>query len=696
MSRIDQNGALKNPLRDAIIYKSALCLYSSQSGSLPITTIMAPHAGNDVVTDDVKTVNVDKLQPQAKGKVGNGKSKAKKEASTQNKEHIQRLDQLYSKNKRQTLFVPTPKTTDEGGKPGQASHVVLKVRRIICDKGFPVGTEIDIKSSRLKDALAKIFEGIEGLQLNESPPVITPELLFHAWGRLAELVKTEESKPSPDKTLVDELRVALQYIAEDYTSTQATLDSLSEHDEITFDLLWTVFPPNTAVYTKNNLLQEHQICKLQKSEYGRTETGARFFDLTVNFISHDGTKLGWASQKIRIGLFDGANKVYNLSVVPLNLLPTKDVVCTELIKRGKKYVEMIEAPRGTCQEYDGAAVSENRDIFVEEEYKKVIIHVSGRVMLDSKTMVQQNEYTGLLKPAVETELEIAALTDADLLYCNHGIGGFNFRQKKWVMFAISNLKPVIWNLDAFSKLVMDIHKRNIIHSLVKSHRNGAETFDDVVRGKGKGLVGLLSGNPGVGKTLTAEVIAEITKRPLYMLSAGELGTDVYNMERTLDMVLEVTRQWGCVLLIDEADVFLQVRDGLNLERNAMVSIFLRRLEYFQGVLIMTTNRKRTIDPAFDSRIHFKLHYADLSPESRSIIWRNCLENVPSNLSRSEVKDEDVAQLGKIKLNGRQIKNTMACAITIAVEEKLPLTLEGIQTILDMVVDDDELEEEVSV
>ena len=82
----------------------------------------------------------------------------------------------------------------------------------------------------------------------------------------------------------------------------------------------------------------------------------------------------------------------------------------------------------------------------------------------------------------------------------------------------------------------------------------------------------------MGKTLTAEVIAEVTMRPLYMLSAGELGTYTSGVEKSLDMVLEVTRTWGCVLLIDEADVFLQERDGTDLERNALVSIFLRRLE----------------------------------------------------------------------------------------------------------------------
>jgi hypothetical protein len=656
---------------------------------------MTPHAEKDVA-DDTKPVNGDSQQPQTKGKGGKGKNKAKAKSEAQSKERIQRLDQLYSKKKRQTYFVPTPKSSAEVEKPGQVSHVVLKVRRIICDKGFPTGTEIDIKSTLLKDALADIFEGIEGLQLNETPPIISPELLFHAREGLASRVKAEEAKETPNKALVDELGVALQYIAQDYASTQASLASLSEHEEVTFDLLWALFPPNTTVYTKNNLLREHQVCKLQKGEYGRLPSGARYFELDLRYISHDGEKLGWAEKTLQIGSFDGAKKVYNLNVIPLDKLPAKGAVCAELKRRGKRYLELLDAPNGTYQEYIGAAIAENRDVIVQDEYKKVLLHVSGRIMLDSRTFLQQNEYTDLLKPSIDTEMEASSLTDGDLLYCNHCVGGFSFRQKKWCLFAIGHLEPVTWNSDAFSKLVMDTRKRNLIHSLVKSHRNGAETFDDVVSGKGKGLVGLLSGNPGVGKTLTAEVIAEVTKRPLYMLSAGELGTHVDAVEKKLDMVLEVTRQWGCVLLIDEADVFLQERDGLDLERNALVSVFLRRLEYFQGVLIMTTNRKRTIDSAFDSRIHFKIHYGDLSPESRSAIWKTCLENIPSNLSKSEINEADLKRLADLELNGRQIKNAMACAVSIAVEEKTALTLEGIQIILDMVLDEEDPEGGISV
>lgn len=133
---------------------------------------MAPHAENEHVAVDEKTTNGNKNQTQGKGQ-SKGKGRGKGKGDTQNKERIQRLDQIYSKKKRQTYFVPTPISRVEPEKHGQAAHVVLKVRRIIDDTGYPSNTEIDIKSTLLKDALLDIFEGVEGLTLNESPPMVS-------------------------------------------------------------------------------------------------------------------------------------------------------------------------------------------------------------------------------------------------------------------------------------------------------------------------------------------------------------------------------------------------------------------------------------------------------------------------------------------------------------------------------------------
>lgn len=159
---------------------------------------------------------------------------------------------------------------------------------------------------------------------------------------------------------------------------------------------------------------------------------------------------------------------------------------------------------------------------------------------------------------------------------------------------------MVWSDEPFDSLVLGQKQKELIHALVKQHSARSEHFDDVVRGKGKGLVGLLSGNPGCGKTLTAEAVAEVLHQPLYVASAGELGTGPEDLDRRLGRILELAQTWNAVLLLDEAEVFLQKRDTADVTRNALVSIFLRQLEYYQGVLIMTTNLVAYCDPAFES------------------------------------------------------------------------------------------------
>lgn len=73
---------------------------------------------------------------------------------------------------------------------------------------------------------------------------------------------------------------------------------------------------------------------------------------------------------------------------------------------------------------------------------------------------------------------------------------------------------------------------------------------------------MLHGPPGTGKTLTAEGIAELLKRPLYMVSTGELGTRSDQLEVELNKILDVAHSWGAVLLLDEADVFLGMAQRL--------------------------------------------------------------------------------------------------------------------------------------
>ena len=237
---------------------------------------------------------------------------------------------------------------------------------------------------------------------------------------------------------------------------------------------------------------------------------------------------------------------------------------------------------------------------------------------------------------------------------------------------MSKLSDVDWNEQIFKSLVLEEDQRDLVHDLVQAHESNGneEVFDDVVRGKGKGLIGLLTGPPGVGKTLTAEAVAEVTKRPLYMISSGELGATSEDVHGKLKDVLELAELWNAVLLLDEADVFLAERNETDLSRNAITSIFLRELEYYQGVLILTTNRMKTFDPAFESRIHFCLEYPDLDRNARARVWSDFIAKARLNSEvRVDLHDSNIRELATLELNGRQIKNVVSVSQAVAMKRK---------------------------
>ncbi|KAK6221246.1 ATPase [Colletotrichum tabaci] len=272
----------------------------------------------------------------------------------------------------------------------------------------------------------------------------------------------------------------------------------------------------------------------------------------------------------------------------------------------------------------------------------------------------------------------------DYLIASSVVLGFSFSEKLWLEFTVSGITDIQWNDSAYESLVLEPKQKDI--ALVESHKyHAAESIDDVIQGKGKGLVAVLHGPPGTGKTLTAEGISELLKCPLYMASAGELGTDSRYLEAELQKILDICHAWGAILLLDEADVFLEKRNLHEIARNALVSIFLRQLEYFQGILFLTTNRVETFDDAFQSRIHIALRYESLTQRAKKSIFRIFVERVRvlEGVDLRPFSDDDYESLAKHDLNGRQIKNTVRTAQALAVNKGEPLGMEHIRQVLDV-------------
>jgi len=196
-------------------------------------------------------------------------------------------------------------------------------------------------------------------------------------------------------------------------------------------------------------------------------------------------------------------------------------------------------------------------------------------------------------------------------------------------------------------------------------------MDDIVAGKSGGTTVLCAGPAGVGKTLTAEVYSEIIQRPLYRVHSGQLGLNVAAMEIALKDVLTRAQRWGAVMLIDEADVYIKRRDD-NIAMNAVVGVFLRVLEYFNGLLFLTTNRVDDIDEAIVSRCIAMIRYYPPDNQARRRIWQVMLEQFAL-----EIDDTLLNELVEIfpGASGRDIKGLAKLAAKYCNQKQVPPSAE---------------------
>ncbi|KAK3376255.1 hypothetical protein B0T24DRAFT_217163 [Lasiosphaeria ovina] len=304
-------------------------------------------------------------------------------------------------------------------------------------------------------------------------------------------------------------------------------------------------------------------------------------------------------------------------------------------------------------------------------------------------------------------LRLAAADDPELRaeavqLLPYQLPAYEFRSRQWVWIDVENVEEIDKSEGArksgWNDLVIPDSYSQLLVSLVDNHTSGADMTSrklaatrsspnvqiDLVRGKGRGLIILLHGPPGSGKTSTAETIAAYTGRPLYAITCGDIGVTADDVEFRLQYHTELAARWGCVLLLDEADVFLMKRSWRDMHRNALVSVFLRHLEYYSGILFLTTNIVGVIDEAFKSRIHVALRYPTIDLPSTEKIWNSLLNRLAKDNETSAVKIQfDRSTLLKFARdhyrkheasdttwNGRQVRNAFQTAIALGEFERL--------------------------
>ncbi|KAK7697421.1 hypothetical protein SLS64_013559 [Diaporthe eres] len=308
--------------------------------------------------------------------------------------------------------------------------------------------------------------------------------------------------------------------------------------------------------------------------------------------------------------------------------------------------------------------------------------MSARFMVDIATHKQMHRDDQPNRARVtpkedELEAEYMSQDDPDLgdeffMCLPTSIPGFNMQKKEWVSLDVHYIRDVVWNTEAFEFLVIERETKLLIQAVVTNRVRASENTD-LITGKGNGLFILLHG------------VAEIAQRPLYRVTCGDIGTKAEDVE---------------IVLLDEADVFLEQRSVSNLERNALVTVFLRVLEYYDGILILTSNRVGILDEAFKSRIQLNLRYKTLEWDQRLQIWKNFLERL-QRLEQEKLKNagrmspgpdlgygikfkeinNEIEVLAKAELNGRQIRNAISTARELATYQREPMGYEHLKIVI---------------
>ncbi|KAJ0161401.1 hypothetical protein CTA2_6291 [Colletotrichum tanaceti] len=453
------------------------------------------------------------------------------------------------------------------------------------------------------------------------------------------------------------------YILGEYEAEFSTVDDLVSKSKITNAFLHYLFRPGAVVvggrgaeargYTCTSWLKQSNEPKMpanaplsETRPAGNLEIGAWYWDFSGHF----------SKTKIKLKIENkSTHDQQEKNINSLSLRPLEHVDC-ETRERLRIRGEWVWKCR------------QQRIIAYRDASEKSHHTIDERHMIDMKTYQELHNFhrsspraSGLIGPEL---LKSENPPDDTFVYLVPlSIQGFNLKTKKWTDLSIDRFSEVQWNTGAFESLVISGKMKRLIQALITDQIE-AEHATDIISGKGNGIIMLLHGGPGTGKTLTAESVAEIARKPLYPVTCGDIGTEPRDVEKYLESVLHLGKAWGCVVLLDEADVFLEQRGLEDLKRNALVSVFLRVLEYYDGILILTSNRVGTFDEAFKSRIQLAIHYTNLTTHQRTMIWGNFFRRL------KDMSDEDIdfldledhlEDLARHKMNGREIRNVITTA-----------------------------------
>jgi len=224
---------------------------------------------------------------------------------------------------------------------------------------------------------------------------------------------------------------------------------------------------------------------------------------------------------------------------------------------------------------------------------------------------------------------------------------------------LNDLAQPIDSTATWEDLVLPDAQRLILRDIVAHVRQRAKVYSEWgfagKSGRGLGISALFAGPSGTGKTMAAEVMAKELRLDLYRIDLSTVVSKyIGETEKNLRRIFDAAESGGAVLLFDEADALFgkrtQVKDSHDRHANVEVSYLLQRMEAYQGLAILTTNLKDSLDQAFLRRIRFVVKFSFPDATQRAEIWQHIFPN------QTPTEGLEPKKLAQLNVAGGNIRN----------------------------------------
>jgi hypothetical protein len=235
---------------------------------------------------------------------------------------------------------------------------------------------------------------------------------------------------------------------------------------------------------------------------------------------------------------------------------------------------------------------------------------------------------------------------------------------------LEDLAERIHPMATWDDLVLANAQKQILRQLAAQARYRMTVYESwgfAEKGRrGLGISALFSGASGTGKTLAAEVLARELELDLYRIDlSGVVSKYIGETEKNLKQVFDAAEEGGVLLLFDEADALFgkrsEVKDSHDRYANIEVGYLLQRMENFQGLAILTTNLKSSLDKSFQRRLRFTVDFPFPDAAQREAIWQRVFP------SRTPLKNVNPKLLAQLNMTGGSIRNIALNSAFLAAE-----------------------------